>query len=38
MSLPIDVDAYSGHKANERPREFILDEEIHEIAAVLDQG
>jgi hypothetical protein len=37
MSLPIHVDAYSGYKANERPREFVLDEEIYEIAAVLDQ-
>jgi hypothetical protein len=37
MSLPIRVDAYSGYKANERPRQFVLDEEIHEIATVLDQ-
>jgi len=37
MSLPIPVDAYSGYKANERPRQFALDEEIYEIAAVLDQ-
>src|SRR5262245_60935007 len=37
MSLPIHVIAYSGYKANERPREFILDEEIYEIASVLDQ-
>ena len=37
MSLPIRVDAYSGYKANERPRQFTLDEEIYEIAAVLDQ-
>jgi len=37
MPLPIYVDAYSGHKANERPRQFVLDEEIYEIAAVLDQ-
>src|SRR5215813_7860248 len=37
MSLPIYVDAYSGCKANERPRQFTLDEEIYEIAAVLDQ-
>jgi hypothetical protein len=37
MSLPIHVDAYSGYKANERPRQFTLDEEIYEIAAVLDQ-
>jgi hypothetical protein len=37
MSLPIQVDAYSGYKANERPCQFVLDDEIYEIAAVLDQ-
>src|SRR5262245_25472475 len=37
MSSPIHVDGYSGYKANERPRQFVLDEEIYEIAAVLDQ-
>jgi len=37
MSLPIYVEAYSGYKANERPRQFTLDEEIYEIDAVLDQ-
>jgi hypothetical protein len=37
MSLPIRVDAYSGYKANERPEAFSLDEEVYEIAAVLDQ-
>jgi hypothetical protein len=37
MSVPIYVEAYSGYKANERPRQFALDEEIYEIAAVLDQ-
>jgi hypothetical protein len=37
MSLRIYVDAYSGFKANERPTQFTLDEEIYEIAAVLDQ-
>ena len=37
MALPIYVDAYSGYKANERPHQFVLDEEIYEIAAVLDQ-
>src|SRR5262245_15991039 len=37
MSLPIRVDAYSGYKANERPRQFMLDDEIYEITAVLDQ-
>jgi len=37
MSLPIHVDAYSGYKPNERPRHFVLDEQIYEIADVLDQ-
>jgi hypothetical protein len=37
MSLLIHVDAYSGYKANERPCQFTLDEQIYEIAAVLDQ-
>jgi hypothetical protein len=37
VSLPIYVDAYSGYKANERPRQFVLDEEVYEIAAVIDQ-
>ena len=37
MSLPIHVDAYSGYKANERPRQFTLDEVVYEIDAVLDQ-
>jgi hypothetical protein len=37
MPLSIHVDAYCGHKANERPEQFMLDEEIYEIAAVLDQ-
>jgi hypothetical protein len=37
MSLHIYVDAYSGYKADERPRQFVLDEEIYDIADVLDQ-
>jgi hypothetical protein len=37
MALPIYVDAHSGFKANERPRQFVLDEEVYEIAAVEDQ-
>jgi predicted RNA-binding protein len=37
MSLPIHVDAYSGHKVNERQREFVLDEQIYEIGRVLDE-
>src|SRR5262252_6779803 len=37
MSLPIHVDAFSGYKASERPRQFTLAEEIYEIDAALDQ-
>ena len=37
MSLPIHVESHSGFKANERPRQFVLDEDVYEIAAVLDQ-
>ncbi len=37
MSLPIYVDAYSGYKANERPRQFELDDVLYEIAVVEDQ-
>ena len=37
MSLPIYVDGYSGYKANERPEAFTLDEQVYEIAGVLDQ-
>ena len=37
MSLPIHVDAHSAYKANEHPGQFVLDEEIYEIAAVLEQ-
>jgi hypothetical protein len=37
MSLPIHVDEYSGHTANQRSLSFTLDEELYEIAAVLDQ-
>src|SRR5215510_14680276 len=37
MSIPIHVDANSGYKANERPRQFTLDEVVYEIAAVVDQ-
>src|SRR5215475_2482390 len=35
MSLHIYVDAYAGYRANES--EFVLDEQIYEVAAVLDQ-
>ena len=31
MSIPIHVDAYSGHKPNERPRQFTLDDADAEI-------
>jgi hypothetical protein len=37
MSVPIHVDAYHGYKANECPRQFVLDEQVYQIAAVLDQ-
>src|SRR5215475_13364482 len=37
MSLPIHVDAYAGFKANERPLQFVLDDKIYGIAAILDQ-
>jgi len=37
MSLEIYVDAYSGYKANERPRQFTLDEDNLEIEAVEEQ-
>ncbi len=37
MSLEIDVDSYSGYKANERPRQFSLDEDIFEIEAIEEQ-
>jgi hypothetical protein len=37
MSLPIRVDAHSGYKANVRPEVLTLDEQVYEVAAVLDQ-
>src|SRR5262245_36448216 len=37
MSLPIQVEAYSGYKANERPTSFVLDEETYEIASIEDR-
>jgi hypothetical protein len=37
MSLPICVDAHSGHRTNERPPSSELDEEIYEIASVEDR-
>jgi len=37
MSLRIYVDAHSGYKANERPRQFTLDDDTYEITAVEDQ-
>src|SRR5262249_10081733 len=36
MGLRIYVDAYSGYKANERPRYFTVDEDVYAIAEVLD--
>src|SRR5262245_17767729 len=37
MSLPIHVTAYSGYRANERPRDFSVDEDLFEIAEVEDR-
>jgi hypothetical protein len=37
MPLPIQVDGYSGFKANERPQQFQVDEDDFEIAAVEDR-
>lgn len=37
MSVPIYVDAHSGYKASERPRQFVLDERTYEIVTVEDQ-
>ena len=34
MPLPICVDGYPGCCANERPKQFTCDEDIHEIAAI----
>ena len=37
MSFPVYVDAYSGYRATERPRQFVLDEDIFEIEAIEDR-
>ena len=37
MSLPIHVTAYSGYKANERPRDFTVYEDFYDIAEVEDR-
>ena len=37
MSLPIDVRAYSGYRANERPIHFCVDEDLIKIAEVEDR-
>ena len=36
MSIPIQVDAYSGYRANERPQRFTLDDNTHEITVIED--
>jgi len=36
-SLRIQVDAYSGYKAEEKPRQFVLGEHTYQIREVLDQ-
>ena len=37
MPLRVYVDAYSGYRANERPSQFCLDDEVFEIANVEDR-
>jgi hypothetical protein len=37
MALPINVDPCSRYKANERPRQFQVDEDLFEIAEVEDR-
>jgi hypothetical protein len=37
VSLPIDVRAYSGYRANERPSHFCVDEDLFDIAEVEDR-
>jgi hypothetical protein len=37
ISLLIHVNAYSGYKANERPREFVLDDDYYEIVEIEDR-
>jgi hypothetical protein len=37
MSVPIHVSAYSGHKANEYPCSFIVDEDLYVIQEVLQR-
>jgi len=37
MGRPVNIDAYSGYKAHERPRQFTLDEQIYEIACCARQ-
>jgi hypothetical protein len=37
MPLPIRVEACPGYKANERPRDFTVDEDLYEIAEVGDR-
>jgi hypothetical protein len=37
VSLTIHVTSYSGYKANERPHDFIVDEDLYEITEVEDR-
>jgi len=37
MPLRVYVDVYSGYRANERPSQFCLDDEVFEIANVEDR-
>jgi hypothetical protein len=34
---PAGVDCYSGYKANERPRAFVLDGQRHEVVEIVDR-
>jgi hypothetical protein len=38
MSVPIYVDEYSGDAENQCPRSFTLNEDLEDIAAVLEQS
>jgi hypothetical protein len=38
MSMSIEVDAHYGYKPNERPRQFVLDDQAYQIRAVLEQS
>lgn len=35
--MRVSVQTYSGHKANERPLRFLLDDHAYEVVEILDQ-